>query len=114
MELALAKLEAEREAGSDPLRLIGPRAPAAPAIEAAHSPAEATAQVSSVAGLAAPRLASEAATPCLGGCNPMPWRLQPYASELQPHALEAATSRLRSQRRTCARFGHACARSSSR
>lgn len=101
VELALAKLEAEREAGSDPLRLIGPRALAAPAIEAAHSPAEATAQVSTVAGLATPRLASEAATPRLGGCNPSPQscNLTPRGCDLTPQVSEADVRALRARLR---------------
>ena len=50
VEIVLAKLDADRDAGSDPLRLIGPRDPAAHPIKAVDSPAEAKAQVSAIGG----------------------------------------------------------------
>ena len=50
VEAILAKRDADRDAGPDPLRLIGPRDLAAPPTMAAHSPAEAKAQVSTVGG----------------------------------------------------------------
>ena len=37
----------------------------------------------------------EAAAPCSRGCNPMWWRLQPYASRLRPHVSGVAAGATR-------------------